>query len=88
MPNVRWWELEDRRTNFGGIRAGTTDVPLLLLAEFGLVYGNDWSVIPWNLPVGTLGGCPAGLSFIGWAGGDEALLDLAGTLSRHCGMAE
>ncbi|HET9767746.1 MAG TPA: hypothetical protein VFS60_12905, partial [Thermoanaerobaculia bacterium] len=54
MPNVRWWELEDRRTSFGNISAGTTDVPLLLLAEFGLVYGNDWSVIPYNLPVGTL----------------------------------
>jgi hypothetical protein len=54
MPNVRWWELEDRRTDFGSIRAGTTDVPLLLLAEFGLVYGNDWSVIPYDLPVGTI----------------------------------
>src|SRR6185436_6948056 len=54
MPNVRWWEIEDRRTDLGGIRAGTTDVPLLLLAEFGLIYGNDWSVIPYNLPVGTL----------------------------------
>jgi hypothetical protein len=54
MPNVRWWEIEDRRTDFGSLRAGTTDVPLLLLAEFGLIYGNDWSVIPYNLPVGTL----------------------------------
>ena len=54
MPNVRWWELEDRRTDFGSIRAGTTDIPLLLLAEFGLVYGNDWSVIPYDLPVGTI----------------------------------
>lgn len=54
MPNVRWWEIEDRRTDFGSIRAGTTDIPLLLLAEFGLIYGNDWSVIPYNLPVGTL----------------------------------
>jgi hypothetical protein len=54
MPNVRWWELEDRRTSFGSISAGTTDVPLLLLAEFGLIYGNDWSVIPYDLPVGTL----------------------------------
>jgi amidase len=40
-----------------------------------------------NIPVGTLGGCPIGLSFIGWAGGDEALLDLACELSRHCGIA-
>lgn len=54
MPNVRWWEFEDRRTDFGSIRAGTTDVPLLLLAEFGLIYGNDWTVIPYNLAVGSL----------------------------------
>ncbi len=29
------------------------------------------------LPVGTVAGCPVSLSFIGWPGGDEALLDLA-----------
>jgi amidase len=40
-----------------------------------------------SLPAGTVDGCPIGLSFIGWAGGDEALLDLACELSRHCGMA-
>ena len=40
-----------------------------------------------SIPAGTLDGCPIGLSFIGWAGGDEALLDLACALSRHCGMA-
>jgi amidase len=40
-----------------------------------------------NIPGGTINGCPIGLSFIGWAGGDEALLDLACKSSRHCGMA-
>jgi amidase len=40
-----------------------------------------------SIPAGTVSGCPIGLSFIGWAGGDEALLDLACELSRHCGMA-
>jgi len=40
-----------------------------------------------NLPIGTLNGCPVGLSFIGWPGGDEVLLDLACELARHCGMA-
>lgn len=40
-----------------------------------------------NLPVGTVAGCPAGLSLIAWAGSDEALLDLAATLARHCGVA-
>jgi hypothetical protein len=54
MPNVRWWEFEDRRTDFGNINASTADLPILLLAEFGLVYGNDWFVVPYNLPVGSL----------------------------------
>jgi amidase len=40
-----------------------------------------------NMPIGTLAGCPVGLSFIGWPGGDEVLLELACELSRHCGMA-
>ena len=40
-----------------------------------------------SIPGGTISGCPIGLSFIGWDGGDEALLDLAVTLSRHCGLA-
>lgn len=39
-----------------------------------------------SIPIGTIDGCPVGLSFIGWAGGDEALLDLAVRLSRYCGM--
>jgi amidase len=30
-----------------------------------------------SMPAGLANGCPAGLSFIGWKGGDEALLDLA-----------
>lgn len=38
-----------------------------------------------TLPVGTSGGCPVGLSFIGWAGGDESLLDLAVGLGPYCG---
>jgi len=39
------------------------------------------------IPIGTVAGCPAGLSFIAWAGGDEALLDLACTIAKHCGIA-
>jgi amidase len=39
-----------------------------------------------SIPVGTAGGCPAGLSLIGWAGADEALLDLACRLARFCGV--
>jgi amidase len=39
-----------------------------------------------SIPAGTVDGCPAGLSFIAWAGGDEALLDLAVTMARFCGF--
>ncbi len=39
-----------------------------------------------SIPAGTVGGCPAGFSLIGWAGGDEALLDFACDLSRFCGV--
>ncbi len=40
-----------------------------------------------TLPIGSIAGCPIGLSLIGWAGGDEALLALCVTLSRYCGYA-
>ena len=39
-----------------------------------------------SIPAGTAAGCPAGLSLIGWAGADEALLDLACRLARFCGV--
>jgi amidase len=39
-----------------------------------------------SIPIGSHDGCPVGLSFIGWAGGDEALLDLAVKLARYCGI--
>jgi amidase len=40
-----------------------------------------------SLPIGSIAGCPVGLSFVGWGGGDEALLGLCGRLSRNCGYA-
>jgi amidase len=39
-----------------------------------------------TMPMGTIQGCPVGFSFLGWKGGDEALLDLAISLSRYCGL--
>jgi amidase len=40
-----------------------------------------------SLPIGSIAGCPVGLSFVGWAGGDEALLELCARLSWYCGYA-
>jgi Asp-tRNA(Asn)/Glu-tRNA(Gln) amidotransferase A subunit family amidase len=37
------------------------------------------------VPAGTVGGFPAGLSFIGWEGSDEILLDLAVRIARFGG---
>lgn len=54
MPATRWWEMEDARTDFGDIDAHTTDVAKLLLMEFGLVYANDWFVVPFDVKEGTL----------------------------------
>lgn len=36
------------------------------------------------IPAAEIKGCPVGLSFIGWRGGDEALLELAVRLAPHC----
>ena len=54
MPNTRWWEFEEQRTNFGRVTPDTTDLGKLLLLEFGLVYANDWFVFPYTLPLGSI----------------------------------
>lgn len=54
MPATRWWEMEDGRVNFGKLDANTTDVAKILLAEFALVYQDDWFVIPYKVPVGSI----------------------------------
>jgi hypothetical protein len=54
MPTVRWWEFEDRRIDFGAVDAHSTDLSTLLLLEFALAFGNDWSVIPCTVPAGRL----------------------------------
>lgn len=54
MANPRWWSFEDRRVNFGGVQPDTTDLAKLLMMEFGIVYSNDWCVVPVPLECGTL----------------------------------
>lgn len=54
MPSARWWEVEDRRVDFGALDAHPTDLAKLLMMEFGLVYGSDWSIVPVAIPVGGL----------------------------------
>lgn len=57
MPTSRFWEFEDAQIDFGSVEAGPTDLARMLLVEFSLTYGNDWFVIPVELPVGSLYRC-------------------------------
>jgi hypothetical protein len=54
MPHTRWWKFEDSRTNFGDVKPDTTDLAKLLLIEFGLVYANDWFIVPFTAPAGSV----------------------------------
>ena len=54
MPNARWWEFEDRHVGFGLTTAAKTDLVKLLLAEFALVFSNDWFIVPMAAAVGSL----------------------------------
>jgi hypothetical protein len=54
IPNTRWWTFEDSRTNFGEIRPDTTDLAKLLLIEFGLTCANDWFLVPYTVPSGSV----------------------------------
>ncbi len=54
MPNARWWTFEDSKVNLGDVTPNTTDVGALLFLEFGLVYANDWFVVPLALAAGSI----------------------------------
>lgn len=54
MPHTRWWRFEDGRVNFGDVTMDRVDLGRMLLVEFGLVYANDWFLIPVETPVGSV----------------------------------
>jgi hypothetical protein len=54
MPVDRLWEMEDSQVNLGLVDAEPWDLARLLVAEFALTYGNDWLVVPLDVPFGSL----------------------------------
>jgi hypothetical protein len=46
MPADRYWQLEDGSIDMGAIEAQPHDLARLCLAEFALVSGDDWIVVP------------------------------------------
>ncbi|MEP6689803.1 MAG: hypothetical protein ABJD07_01535 [Gemmatimonadaceae bacterium] len=53
MPSPRYWEIENSRTEFGHLDVHTNDLAKLMLAEFMLIYSNDWCLLPLELAVGS-----------------------------------
>jgi len=54
MPNPRFWMMENSQTDFGKIDTSPTGLLHLLLAEFGLIYSNDWFMLPYPLSINTI----------------------------------
>ena len=54
QPRPRFWEMEETQTDFGKIETSTTGLLHLLLAEFGLIYSNDWFMLPHPMPINTV----------------------------------
>jgi hypothetical protein len=53
-PATRFWEIEDTAVANNLISTGPSDIGQLLMIEYGSVYGNDWFVVPLDVPVGSL----------------------------------
>jgi hypothetical protein len=53
-PAARFWELEDAQIAFGLLSAGPPDLAHLLMIEYASSYGNDWFVVPFTIPVGSV----------------------------------
>jgi hypothetical protein len=54
QPQPRFWEMEESQTDFGKIDTSTTGLLHLLLAEFGLIYSNDWFMLPHPMDMNTV----------------------------------
>lgn len=54
MPATRFWEFEDGQVNFARLQAGPLDLVRMMVAEYALVHGNDWFLVPARVKAGGL----------------------------------
>jgi hypothetical protein len=54
MPVERWWEFEDKNIDLASIITNKNDLSKMMIMEFGIIYSNDWFIIPQTLEIGTL----------------------------------
>jgi hypothetical protein len=53
QPADRYWQFEDGQVNLGALQVAPHDLARLLLVEFATIYGNDWLVVPVDVPLGS-----------------------------------
>lgn len=46
MPKARWWEFEDKNNDLSKMLTQKHDIVKMVVMEFGLIYSNDWFIIP------------------------------------------
>jgi len=71
MPNERFWDFEDARVDVAAIRPDRRNLASMLLVDFMLVHGNDWYLVPFEQPVGTV--CASTLTMVDVFGGSTAI---------------
>ena len=54
MPNAKWWDFENNVTDFGAIDVQRQDLAKLAVMDFMLLHGNDWFLVPVDIPVNSL----------------------------------
>jgi hypothetical protein len=67
MPNERFWDFEDGRVDIGALRLDRRDLVGMVLVDFMLVHGDDWFLVPFEQPAGTL--CRSELTVVDVFGG-------------------
>lgn len=50
MPKGRWWEFEDKNVDIAKMLTQQSDISKMIIMEFGLIYSNDWFIIPHPVP--------------------------------------
>lgn len=54
MPEPRWWTMDDGSINLSKLDVAKTELIKNMFLDFSLIHGDDWFLIPLNLPTGSL----------------------------------
>jgi hypothetical protein len=50
----RWWQVENANVWFGDMNTAPADLARVAVASYGLLFGDDWLLVPCRLPLGVL----------------------------------